>query len=287
MTMCRYPGAPRKSSCFTRRRCQAPTGRHANPTLAGGSDDEAADTIRCGQERLLCGGPSKGRAITENSNSNDDNGAGQIAMTDDLFGLPGDGVHCDSGTRQPTIGGLRTQEQAAAAAISPTIPAVVGDRLPHVDRQRQPVAAVALPVTVNSPICQMMSSTDRAATSPDLRPSRTSTVRIAKSRHPTVVRRSQPSNIRATSEGATAHVNPWSRQPGATGTASTNCASVSPCKYRNRSNARNPVVTLLSDPGLRRAASLSTNTFTASADAPTRSSPCQRHPARNRSATLR
>ena len=31
--------------------------------------------------------------MTENSNSNDDNGAGQIAMTDDLFGWPGDGVH--------------------------------------------------------------------------------------------------------------------------------------------------------------------------------------------------
>src|SRR6476469_6255201 len=38
-------------------------------------------------------GPSKGRPMTENSNSNDDNGAGQIAMTDDLFGWPGDGVH--------------------------------------------------------------------------------------------------------------------------------------------------------------------------------------------------
>ena len=31
--------------------------------------------------------------MTENSNSNDDNGADQIAMTDDLFGLPGDGLH--------------------------------------------------------------------------------------------------------------------------------------------------------------------------------------------------
>ena len=31
--------------------------------------------------------------MTEISNSNDDNGAGQIAMRDDLFGLPGDGVH--------------------------------------------------------------------------------------------------------------------------------------------------------------------------------------------------
>ena len=31
--------------------------------------------------------------MTEKSNSNDDNGAGQTAMTDDLFGWPGDGVH--------------------------------------------------------------------------------------------------------------------------------------------------------------------------------------------------
>ena len=31
--------------------------------------------------------------MTEDSNSNDENGAGQIAMTDDLFGLPGDGLH--------------------------------------------------------------------------------------------------------------------------------------------------------------------------------------------------
>jgi hypothetical protein len=31
--------------------------------------------------------------MTEDSNSNDDNGAGQIAMTDDMFGWPGDGVH--------------------------------------------------------------------------------------------------------------------------------------------------------------------------------------------------
>jgi hypothetical protein len=31
--------------------------------------------------------------MTENSNSNDDYGAGQTAMTDDLFGWPGDGLH--------------------------------------------------------------------------------------------------------------------------------------------------------------------------------------------------
>src|SRR5882757_3191443 len=74
-------------------RRQAPTGRHANPTLVGGSDDEAASTVRCGQERLPCGGPNEGRAMIANSNSNDDTGADQIAMTDDLFVLTGDGVH--------------------------------------------------------------------------------------------------------------------------------------------------------------------------------------------------
>ena len=45
-----------ESSCFTSCRRQAPTGRHANPTLVGGSDDEAADTNRCWQERLPSGG---------------------------------------------------------------------------------------------------------------------------------------------------------------------------------------------------------------------------------------
>src|SRR5258707_1269237 len=30
-----------------------------NPTLAGGSDDEAANTGRFGQERLLCGGQTR------------------------------------------------------------------------------------------------------------------------------------------------------------------------------------------------------------------------------------
>jgi hypothetical protein len=56
------PGPPLlQSSCFTRCRRQAPTGRHANPTLKGGSDDEAANTIRCGQEPLLCGGRTRMR----------------------------------------------------------------------------------------------------------------------------------------------------------------------------------------------------------------------------------
>ena len=44
---------------FTRCRHQAPTGRHANPTLAGGSDDEAAGTDRCRQERLRAGAETK------------------------------------------------------------------------------------------------------------------------------------------------------------------------------------------------------------------------------------
>jgi hypothetical protein len=47
------PGPPLvKSSYFMRCRGQAPTGRHANPTLVGGSDDEAAGPNRCRQERL-------------------------------------------------------------------------------------------------------------------------------------------------------------------------------------------------------------------------------------------
>ena len=45
------------------------------------------------QERLGSRGLSKGRAMTENTHSNDDNGANQAAMTDDLFGWPGDGLH--------------------------------------------------------------------------------------------------------------------------------------------------------------------------------------------------
>ena len=44
--ICRW--ANLKCSCFTRHRRQAPTGRCANPTLVGGSDDEAARTDRCG-----------------------------------------------------------------------------------------------------------------------------------------------------------------------------------------------------------------------------------------------
>jgi hypothetical protein len=44
---------------MTHCRRQAPTERHANPTLKAGADDEAANTIRCGQERLLCGGQTR------------------------------------------------------------------------------------------------------------------------------------------------------------------------------------------------------------------------------------
>jgi hypothetical protein len=64
MTMCPCPGPPLvESSCFTRCRRQAPTGRCANPTLLGGSDDEAASTDRCGQERLGSRGLNKERAM--------------------------------------------------------------------------------------------------------------------------------------------------------------------------------------------------------------------------------
>jgi hypothetical protein len=46
-----------------------------------------------GKSASLRGGPSTARAMTENTHSNDDNGANQVAMTDDLFGWPGDGLH--------------------------------------------------------------------------------------------------------------------------------------------------------------------------------------------------
>jgi hypothetical protein len=44
--ICQCPNV--RCSCFMRHRRQAPTGRCANPTLVGGSDDEAARTNRCG-----------------------------------------------------------------------------------------------------------------------------------------------------------------------------------------------------------------------------------------------
>ena len=55
--------------CFTSCRRQAPTGRHANPTLVGGSDDEAARTGRCGQERLRAGGSAFGVAHAKRRDS--------------------------------------------------------------------------------------------------------------------------------------------------------------------------------------------------------------------------
>ena len=51
-------------------RRQAPTGRHANPTLVGGSDDEAADTNRCRQERLPCGGSECPGVVVNSSKLN-------------------------------------------------------------------------------------------------------------------------------------------------------------------------------------------------------------------------
>src|SRR5258705_11739603 len=71
------PGPPLvESSCFTSCRRQAPTGRHANPTLAGGSDDESGwHRPVSGKSASRSGGPVKGRAMTENSNYNDDDGA--------------------------------------------------------------------------------------------------------------------------------------------------------------------------------------------------------------------
>ena len=81
---------------------------------------------------------------------------------------------CRWATNRPTAQG--TQEQGAAAPVAATVAAVVGDCLAHVDRQRQQLTAVSLPVTTSSPVCQLMSSTDGAAASPRRNPRRASTV---------------------------------------------------------------------------------------------------------------
>ena len=65
-----------------------------------------------------------------------------------------------------------------------------------------------------------MSDSRSAATSPARNPSRDSKVRIAKSRRPTRVRRSQLANSRATDLASSALTNPASRQPATDGTAS-------------------------------------------------------------------
>ena len=50
--MCRARGPLVEFHQLHEFRRQAPTGRHANPTLVGGSDDEAADASLCRQENL-------------------------------------------------------------------------------------------------------------------------------------------------------------------------------------------------------------------------------------------
>jgi hypothetical protein len=110
---------------------------------------------------------------------------------------PGDYL-ADPTRRQRRVGRMHQQEQAAASSAAPSAPAVLGDGLTHVVGQRQPLTSVALPHTHSSPVRQSMSSMLSAATSPARSPSRASTVRIAKSRRPTVLRRSQLANSRAT-----------------------------------------------------------------------------------------
>ena len=85
-----------------------------------------------------------------------------------------------------------------------------------------------LPLPVTSRLCgvpgDVVDRQRRHLAAPQPQPA--STVRIAKSRRPVPVRRSQPANIRATSSAATARTAPRSRQLGATGTTSTSGAEV-------------------------------------------------------------
>ena len=84
-----------------------------------------------------------------------------------------------------------TQEQGAAAPVAATVAAVVGDRLAHVDRQRQQLTAVALAGhhQLSGVPVDVVDRQGRHLAPPQ--PSRASTVRIAKSRRPVPVRRSQ------------------------------------------------------------------------------------------------
>jgi len=65
-----------------------------------------------------------------------------------------------------------------------------------------------LPRTINSPARQSMSSNRKPATSPRRIPNRTSIVKIAKSRTPATVDRSQLSNRRRTCPESSARGNP-------------------------------------------------------------------------------
>jgi hypothetical protein len=118
----------------------------------------------------------------------------------------GDGVAAErpsaAGWEQRLVGGagalLGPAAQSAIASPASTGSGSRSWRLP-------------LPVTTNSPARQSRASSRRAATSPMRSPSRDSSIRIAKSRRPIAVCRSQLSSSRATNDASTALTSDASR----------------------------------------------------------------------------
>ena len=127
---------------------------------------------------------------------------------------------------KPSHGPSELRNRMRQPPIPATVPTVVGDRRAHVDRQRQQftVAALAGHHRLSDAPVDVVDRQGRHLATPQ--PQARQHRQIAKSRRPVPVRRSQPSNIRATSSPATARTTPRSRQPGATGTASTNGADM-------------------------------------------------------------
>lgn len=85
-----------------------------------------------------------------------------------------------------------------------------------------------------------MSSSRTAATSPARNPRRTNTFRIAKSRRPIALRRSQLFSSRAASTSLIAFGRAVSCQLATGGTAAASVFGISPstCRYRNRQRSR-------------------------------------------------
>jgi len=102
--ICKQP--PYTGLRFTSCRRQAPTGRHANPTLVGGSDDEAADTNRCGKSAS----PEEARNLG-------------VSMSEIWWNLSGTDKQCDSygaGHRVHWI-----QHKLSVREPAPVVPVIV------------------------------------------------------------------------------------------------------------------------------------------------------------------
>ena len=116
-----------------------------------------------------------------------------------------------------------------------------------------------LPRIVSSPARQSMSSSDKPATSKERNPNRASSVRIAKSRRPTTVERSQLASSRSTCPASRARGSEASRQPATLGTACANGTGTQPSRCRNeaatagRSSASSPRTPRAAPSGTRRA----------------------------------